>query len=400
MSKLVKNILVYGLIAALVVVVAVLSVLLVKKDKPNNGGANGSIKYDCAYSNGEIGSKDVTVKLFAENKSLLICGTDSYWGTYSTSEEITTITIAEEIEEEKEEDKTETAATTDESEAEAKPKINTLLLYNYGDKAILEETTETDKIIANAVAMEKHKDSHILANGLWRAVIRSNGENYYQTSSTSYILKLSENEIYSNSIYTDAFKTNYYYVGNKIYIEYIEKNGKLNGHNIYYIEKADTHCKAINELGKEPDAEYGKFKSVDLIYNVESTTSNLYFQLVEQPKLDFGDKKQFTANMMSKKVYSEINEVPITVNLELTLNSDKTTSFKASNNKEYEIETSGVWYSFGNDSVIVIMKDKGFYESFFVVSFDNTTYKTCDGKTFIRMNNTYQYNISWSNKAI
>ena len=50
MSKLVKNILVYGLIAALVVVVAVLSVLLVKKDKPNNGGANGSIKYDCAYS--------------------------------------------------------------------------------------------------------------------------------------------------------------------------------------------------------------------------------------------------------------------------------------------------------------------------------------------------------------
>ena len=393
MSKLVKNILVYGLIAALVVVVAVLSVLLVKKDKPNNGETNGDIKFDCAYSNGEIGANDISIKFVSDKQSLLICGNSFYWGTYVTADGVSTITITEELDEEEtpEEGKTETKATetdTDNKEDETtkkEPKVNILKFYNYGDKAILEETSEKDKLIEKAIAMDKQ-------NGL-----KFNSTSYVSATAKDYILKLDDSTVFKSSNAIDTFKMKYTYVGNKIFFEYLERDSKIHDTSIYYIEKAGTHCKEINELGKKADEKFGEFKDKDLIYSVNGTTKE-YFRVVETPKIEF-EKLEYTSPMLSKFTFGELSEKPVTAKLSLTVNGDGTAKIVVTDNNDLKIDTTGIWHNL-EDGLLILTNGKGFFGNYFSISFNNKeNFKTSDAVTYVRANSEFEYRITWTIKT-
>ena len=95
MSKTIKNVFVYGLMAALAIAVAVLSTILATKSKPDgNNGAGVAFNY--AYTNEKIGSGDVSVKYLSDNKCLVVNGSDVYWGTHQTKNDTSLITITEE----------------------------------------------------------------------------------------------------------------------------------------------------------------------------------------------------------------------------------------------------------------------------------------------------------------
>lgn len=378
MSKTIKNVFVYGLMAALAIAVAVLSTILATKSKPDgNNGAGVAFNY--AYTNEKIGSGDVSVKYLSDNKCLVVNGSDVYWGTHQTKNDTSLITITEE------DTTTASQDTTTSEKEETTKKSYTLKVSFLNDRAILDDISSKEKLIDSSIGLTKEEDAEFV-NGLWKLKINFYEGEYTEASEDGHILKIDNDTIFGSDTSTDSGIMKLYKIGNKLYYEYVERDGKSHHYNLFYTEKAGTHCKEINEIG-----EFG-----DLIYTVEGPNERYYHELVKDTSLGIEETLKLSASIMSKRNRSTTNETPINVNSSLELNTDGTVKLSISGNAEYNIETTGNWYSI-KTGVLIVTKDKGFFNGYFAVDLRQDI-NNSDGLSFIVMSDEYEYCISW-NKA-
>lgn len=373
MSKILKNVFTYGIMAALAIAVAVLTTLYVKKDSPVKSPA---INFNSAYTNKEIGAKDVSIKFVTKSKCLVVKGSEVYWGSYQNKNDTSLITIKPE-----EETQVESYAATAE---EATTPTYTLKVNFFDDRAILDDISTDEKLIDSSVGLTKEDDADIFAPGLWKLRFQYVHGHYSMSSEDGHILKLDDNTIYGSDTSTDTGIMKFYKIGNKLYCEYVERDGVSHHYDLFYTEKDGAHCKEINDLGT-----FG-----DLIYTVEGS-ERYYHELVKDSGLIIGEELKLSASLMSKAIYSETNETPINVNLSLTLSKNGAAKLTITGNEEFNIETTGTWHSL-KSGVLILTKDKGFYNGYFAIDLTHYVEDGRDGVSYIGMTEDYEYRISWS----
>lgn len=373
MSKILKNVFTYGIMAALAIAVAVLAVFYVKKDGSDN---NTSISFNSAYTNKEIGSNDVSIKYVTKSKCLVVNGDDVYWGTYQNKNGTSLITIKPEEEA--------VVSSNDTSAEETTTPTYTLKVNFFDDRAILDDVSADEKLIDSSVGLTKEDDVDIFVSGLWKLRFQYVHGHYSMASEDGHILKLDDNTIYGSDTSTDTGIMKFYKIGNKLYYEYIERDGVSHHYDLFYTEKDGTHSEEINDLGT-----FG-----DLIYTVEGS-ERYYHELVKDSGLIVGEELKLSASLMSKAIYSETNEIPINVSLSLTLSKNGTAELTITGNEDFNIETTGTWHSL-KSGVLILTKDKGFYNGYFAIDLTHYVEDDRDGVSYICMTDEYEYRISWS----
>ncbi len=98
---------------------------------------------------------------------------------------------------------------------------------------------------------------------------------------------------------------------------------------------------------------------------------------------------------MTKDVHEETSGTLININLSLVLNKNGTAKFTITGDNNFNIDTTGTWYSL-KSGVLIVTKDKGFYNGYFAVDLKNYVEDGSDGMSYINMTDEYQYSISWS----
>lgn len=374
MTKIIKNVLIYGVMAALAIAVAVLATLYVKKSDNEN---KNIISFNAAYTNKQIGSNDISIKYVSKDKCLVVNGAEVYWATYQNKNDTSLITIKQ-----KEEAKVESNATTDEETTSTT--TYTLKVNFFDDRAILDDISNDEKLIESSVGLTKENDADVFVSGLWKLKLQYVYNNYSFASEDGHILKIDDNTIYGSDTSTDTSIMKFYKIGNKLYYEYTERDGLSHHYNFFYTEKAGTHCKEINDLGI-----FG-----DLIYTVEGS-ERYYHELVKDSGLVVGEGLKLSASMMTKDVHEETSGTLININLSLVLNKNGTAKFTITGDNNFNIDTTGTWYSL-KSGVLIVTKDKGFYNGYFAVDLKNYVEDGSDGMSYINMTDEYQYSISWS----
>lgn len=324
-------------------------------------------EYNFAYTNGEIGEQDVTVKMVSDTESILINGTEAYWGTYKTENDITTITI------------------------EVEGVTYTLKIYVSDGVASLKDETEGDNSLLDSQVSLSKEDDLGIANGLWKLKINYFNGRYSESHENGYFLKISDEISYSYDGSYDANFVKFYNIGNKVYYEYVERDGSSNHFDIFYVEKAGTHSSAINEMG---------YADVDLIYMQESSVERYYHAYVEDASLNLEEDLYLNASTMTKYSGESYEESTVNVNSVLCIKTDGTCELLITGNDELNVHTTGVWYSLG-DGALMEFVDDGFFSGYLAVDLVNYNDNyDCDGYSSIDLirsdNDILRYEIKWT----